>query len=64
MDSNIEEEIKTLSKKKWQWMADKKVNTLAVLFHDNAKFVHMGGPAGKLGRSLHGQAGIEPRTVW
>lgn len=45
--SNVEEEIKELSKKKWQWMADKNADKLAELFHDKAKFVHMGGTWGK-----------------
>ncbi len=41
--AEIEKEIKELSKTKWQWMADKNADSLAVLFHDKAKFVHMGG---------------------
>lgn len=45
--ANSEQEIINLSKKKWQWMADKKADTLAALFHDNAMFVHMGGSWGK-----------------
>jgi quercetin dioxygenase-like cupin family protein len=43
----IEEEIKTLSKNKWQWMADKDVEALAKLFDDKSMFVHMGGTWGK-----------------
>ena len=42
-----EQEIINLSRKKWQWMADKKADTLAALFHENAMFVHMGGSWGK-----------------
>ncbi len=42
-----EQDIINLSKKKWQWMADKKADTLAALFHENAMFVHMGGSWGK-----------------
>jgi hypothetical protein len=38
-----EQEILNLSKEKWQWMADKNVDKLAVLFHDKSKFVHMSG---------------------
>lgn len=38
-----EQEIIKLSKDKWQWMADKKTDTLATLFHNKAVFVHMGG---------------------
>ena len=46
-NATIEQEIKELSKKKWEWMADKNADSLAVLFHDKAKFVHMGGTWGK-----------------
>ncbi len=38
-----EQELKELSKAKWQWMADKDVDQLASLFHDKSKFVHMSG---------------------
>ena len=38
-----EQELVNLSKDKWQWMADKNVDKLAVLFHDKSKFVHMSG---------------------
>jgi hypothetical protein len=41
--ANPEEEIINLSKEKWQWMADKNVEKLAILFHDQSKFVHMSG---------------------
>jgi len=41
--SNTEQEIIDLSKEKWQWMSDKKVDTLNTLFHEKAVFVHMGG---------------------
>jgi|SRR5579872_43470 len=42
-----EQELINLSRKKWDWMADKKVDTLAALFDDKAVFVHMGGSWGK-----------------
>ena len=42
-NSDIEQEIIKLSKEKWQWMADKNVDTLAILFDDRSKFVHMSG---------------------
>ena len=45
--TDIEQEIKDLSTQKWQWMADKNADSLAILFHDKAKFVHMGGTWGK-----------------
>lgn len=38
-----EQELVNLSKDKWQWMADKNVDNLAPLFHDESKFVHMSG---------------------
>ena len=41
--TKVEQEIITLSKTKWQWMADKNVDKLAPLFHDKSKFVHMSG---------------------
>lgn len=37
-----EKELLDLSKDKWQWMADKKVDALDALFHEKAVFVHMG----------------------
>lgn len=45
--SDLKKEITELSKQKWQWMADKNTENLALLFHDKAKFVHMGGTWGK-----------------
>lgn len=45
--SALEEEITNLSAKKWLWMAEMNADSLAVLFHDKAKFVHMGGTWGK-----------------
>lgn len=46
-NSAVEEEIIKLSKDKWQWMADKNVDTLNNLFDEKAMFVHMGGSWGK-----------------
>jgi hypothetical protein len=42
-----EQEIITLSKEKWQWMADKNADNLANLFHERSVYVHMGGSWGK-----------------
>ena len=42
-----QQEIIKLSKQKWDWMADKNVDSLKVLFADKAMFVHMGGSWGK-----------------
>ena len=46
-NKNAEQEIIALSKAKWLWMSDKKVDTLSALFHDKSMFVHMGGSWGK-----------------
>ena len=46
-NSAAEHEIITLSKTKWQWMADKNVEALSKLFDDKSVFVHMGGSWGK-----------------
>jgi ketosteroid isomerase-like protein len=40
---DAEKAVLKLSKDKWQWMSEKKVDALADLFHDEAVFVHMGG---------------------
>jgi hypothetical protein len=42
-----EQEVINLSKEKWRWMAERKVDTLDALFHEKAVFVHMGGSWGK-----------------
>ena len=41
--TNAEQEILDLSKTKWRWMSERKVDSLAALFDDQAVFVHMGG---------------------
>jgi len=45
--ANLDQEIINLSKEKWRWMAERKVDTLDALFHEKAVFVHMGGSWGK-----------------
>lgn len=45
--ANPEQEIIQLSKDKWIWMAEKKIEPLAELFDDKAVFVHMGGSMSK-----------------
>jgi len=42
-----QQEVVNLSKIKWDWMSDKKVESLDVLFDDKAMFTHMGGTWGK-----------------
>src|SRR3970282_1002659 len=41
--TSAEQEIIDLSREKWRWMAERQVDSLAVLFHEKAVFVHMGG---------------------
>ena len=55
-----EKELINLSKQKWQWMADKNVDELADLFHDESKFVHMSG-SWKKARELEI---IESGSIW
>ena len=45
--ASVGSELLQLSRDKWQWMADKDADRLAELFHEQAKFVHMGGSWGK-----------------
>ena len=58
--SAAEQELIDLSKQKWQWMADKNVDELATLFHDESKFVHMSG-SWKKARELEI---IESGSIW
>jgi Domain of unknown function (DUF4440) len=41
--TNAEQDVIALSKEKWRWMSERKVDSLAALFHEKAVFVHMGG---------------------
>ncbi len=45
--TNAEQEILSLSREKWRWMSERKTDTLATLFHEEAVFVHMGGTMSK-----------------
>jgi 4-carboxymuconolactone decarboxylase len=40
--SKTQQALIDLSKQKWQWMAERKVESLDGLFHEKAVFVHMG----------------------
>lgn len=42
-----QQEVINLSERKWNWMADKNVDSLNVLFDDKSMFIHMGGSWGK-----------------
>ncbi len=46
--TNIKDQIKQLSKQKWEWMAAKNVDKLEPLFSSQSKFVHMSGTWGKV----------------
>lgn len=45
-----QQEVINLSKKKWDWMGDKNVDSLSGLFDDKAMFIHMV------------EAGVKPRN--
>ena len=45
--SSAEQELITLSKDKWRWMAERNVEALDKLFAQEAIFVHMGGTMSK-----------------
>ena len=44
---NSEQEILSLSREKWRWMSERKADSLAALFHEEAVFVHMGATMSK-----------------
>ena len=46
-NSSAEQELINLSKQKWQWMSERKVDSLDDLFHDEAVFVHMAATMSK-----------------
>lgn len=55
-----QKKILALSAATWQWMAEKDTPKLEILFHDNAKFVHMSG-TWKKDRELEI---IESGSIW
>ena len=42
-NSSPEQKLINLSKEKWRWMSERKIDSLDALFHEKAVFVHMGG---------------------
>lgn len=46
-NGNLEQKLIDLSKSKWRWMSERKMETLDILFHEKSVFVHMGGAWGK-----------------
>jgi hypothetical protein len=63
-DSSVEQELINLSKQKWQWMSERKVDSLDALFHEKAVFVHMGATMPKTQELevIRGE-GIQYKTV-
>jgi Domain of unknown function (DUF4440) len=55
-----QQEIINLSKQKWNWMADKNVDSLNLLFDDKCMFIHMGGTWGK----TQELATIKDGSIW
>jgi hypothetical protein len=47
MSTSVEQDVINLSKEKWRWMSERKVDSLTALFHERAVFVHMGGTMSK-----------------
>jgi hypothetical protein len=45
--TKAEQEIINLSREKWNWMSERKVDSLNTLFHEEAVFVHMGATMSK-----------------
>jgi 4-carboxymuconolactone decarboxylase len=41
-NSSADQELVSLSKEKWRWMSERKVDSLDTLVHEKAVFVHMG----------------------
>lgn len=46
-NSPEQQELIKLSQRKWDWMANKNVDSLHVFFDDKSMFIHMGGSWGK-----------------
>ncbi|HSL05373.1 MAG TPA: nuclear transport factor 2 family protein [Nitrospiraceae bacterium] len=69
--TNAEQDVIRLSKDKWIWMAERKLDSLEALFHEDAVFVHMGGTMSrsqeldviKTGRIHYKQADIQEVSV-
>ena len=63
-DSCAEQELISLSKEKWRWMSERKVDSLDALFHEKAVFVHMGATMTKTQElEIIKSGGIQYKTV-
>ena len=63
-NSSVEQELTNLSKQKWQWMSERKVDSLDALFHEQAVFVHMGATMAKRRNSRSSEAGEFNTRPW
>jgi 4-carboxymuconolactone decarboxylase len=62
--SSAEQELISLSKEKWRWMSERKVDSLNALFHEKAVFVHMGATMTKTQElEVIRSGGIQYKTV-
>ena len=62
--SSAEQELISLSKEKWRWMSERKVDSLDALFHEKAVFVHMGATMTKTQElEIIKSGGIQYKTV-
>jgi 4-carboxymuconolactone decarboxylase len=63
-NSSAEQELISLSKEKWGWMSQRKVDSLEALFHEKAVFVHMGATMTKTQEiEVIRSGGIQYKTV-
>jgi Domain of unknown function (DUF4440) len=63
-NSSVEQELINLSKQKWHWMSERKVDSLDALFHEKAVFVHMGATMTKTQElEVIRSGGIQYKTV-
>lgn len=63
-NSSAEQELISLSKEKWRWILERKVDSLDALFHEKAVFVHMGATMTKTQElDVIRSGGIQYKTV-
>ena len=63
-NAKSEQEVIDLSKEKWRWMSERKVDSLAVLFHEKAVFVHMGATMSRTRNSKSLEAAGFTTKTW
>lgn len=58
------QQVMALAREKWRWMSERKVDSLAALFHDQAVFVHMGATmSGSQELDVIRSGGIQYKTI-